>query len=79
MQLKPENQTRQQNFDFFTPLLKNPEKGAEFVFFIKKEARILLRGDGLAQWLQRWTGDPKVEGSNPVTKEHKTNFDFFQS
>ena len=25
------------------------------------------RGDGLAQWLERWTGDPKVEGSNPVS------------
>ena len=22
--------------------------------------------DGLAQWLERWIGDPKVEGSNPV-------------
>ena len=20
------------------------------------------RGDGLAQWLERWTGDPKIEG-----------------
>ena len=27
---------------------------------------ITTRGDGLAQWLERWTGDPKVEGSNPV-------------
>ena len=26
-------------------------------------------GDGLAQWLWRWTGDPKVEGSNPVSKD----------
>ena len=23
-------------------------------------------GDGLAQWLERWTEYPKVEGSNPV-------------
>ena len=25
----------------------------------------------LAQWLQRWTGDPKVEGSNPVRSTTK--------
>ena len=30
---------------------------------------ITLRGDGLAQWLERWTGDPKVEGSNPVRSQ----------
>ena len=24
------------------------------------------RVDGLAQWLERWTGGPKVEGSNAV-------------
>ena len=33
------------------------------------------RGDGLAQWLVRWTaGDPKVEGSNPVRSTRKTEF-----
>ena len=26
----------------------------------------LLVCDGLAQWLAHWTGDPKVEGSNPA-------------
>ena len=31
-------------------------------------------GDGLAQWLERWIGDPKVEGSNPVTSTRKTEF-----
>ena len=30
-----------------------------------------IRGDGLAQWLERWTGDPQVEGSNPFRQEHK--------
>ena len=30
------------------------------------------RVDGLAQWLERWTGDPKVEGSNPVRSTRKT-------
>ena len=29
-------------------------------------------GDGLAQWLERWTADPKVEGSNPVWSTRKT-------
>ena len=24
------------------------------------------QGDVLAQWLKHWTGDPKVEGLNPV-------------
>ena len=28
--------------------------------------------DGLAQWLERWTRDPKVEGSNPVKSTRKT-------
>ena len=27
---------------------------------------------GLAQWLERWTGVPKVEGSNPVRSTEKT-------
>ena len=26
---------------------------------------------GVAQWLERWTGDPKVEGSNPVRSTRK--------
>ena len=30
------------------------------------------RGDGLAQLLERWTGDSKVEGSNPVRSTRKT-------
>ena len=30
---------------------------AEMIFFLK-----VVRGDGLAQWLERWTGAPKVEG-----------------
>ena len=29
------------------------------------------RGDGLAQWLECWTGDPKVEGLNPVRSTKK--------
>ena len=28
--------------------------------------------DGLAQWLERWTGDPKVEGSDPVRNTRTT-------
>ena len=31
---------------------------------------------GVAQWLECWTEDPKVEGSNPVRSTRKT--DFFQ-
>ena len=31
----------------------------------------LMVGDGLAQWLERWTGDRKVEGSNPVISTSK--------
>ena len=32
------------------------------------------RGDGLAQWLERWTGwDPKVDGSNPAWSTRKTS------
>ena len=27
------------------------------------------RGDRLAQWLERWTGDTKVEGSNLCLRE----------
>ena len=30
------------------------------------------RGDGLAQWLERWTQYPKVEGSNFVRSTRKT-------
>ena len=30
------------------------------------------RDDGLPQWSQRWTGDPTVEGSNPVRRARKT-------
>ena len=30
------------------------------------------QGDGLAQWLERWPGDPKVEGLNPVGCTRKT-------
>ena len=29
-------------------------------------------GDGLAQWLEHWTGDLKVERSNPVRSTRKT-------
>ena len=36
-----------------------------------------MQGDGLAQWLERWTGDPKVERSNPV-RSTKNNFEFFR-
>ena len=35
---------------------------------------IIIRGDRLAQWLERWTGDPKVEGLNPVMSTRKTEF-----
>ena len=38
----------------------------------------LTWGDGLVQWLERWTGDAKVEGSNPSLQEHKKNFEFFR-
>ena len=31
-------------------------------------------GDGLAQWLERWTGDPKFEVSNPVMRSTRKNF-----
>ena len=30
-----------------------------------------IRGDGLAQWLERWTEDPKIEGSNPGRSTRK--------
>ena len=33
---------------------------------------IIIRGDGLAQWLEHWTGDPKVEGSNLIRSTRKT-------
>ena len=33
-------------------------------------------GDGFAQWLKRWTGDPKVEDSNPVRSTRKTRIFF---
>ena len=29
-------------------------------------------GDELGQWLQCWTGDQKVEGSNPIRNTRKT-------
>ena len=32
---------------------------------------VVFGGDGLAQWLERWTGDPKIEGSNPVRSTKK--------
>ena len=37
--------------------------------YIRLETILMLlstKGDGLAQWLDRWTGNPKVEGWNPV-------------
>ena len=34
--------------------------------------RDIVWGDGLAQLLERWTGDPKVEGSNPFRSTRKT-------
>ena len=43
----------------------------------KKQYYFYIGGDGLAQWLERWTGDPKVEGSNPVRSTRKT-FKFFR-
>ena len=36
------------------------------------------RGDGLAQWLERWTGDPKLEDSNPV-RSTRIFFSFSES
>ena len=41
---------------------------------VSRKYRFLIfdRGDGLAQWLEHWTGDPKVEGSNPVRSTIKT-------
>ena len=38
---------------------------------------LVVRGDGLAQWLQRCTGHPKVEGFES-RQEHKNNFEFFR-
>ena len=35
-------------------------------------AQMRRRGDGLAQWLEHWTGDPKIEGSNPIRSTRKT-------
>ena len=31
-------------------------------------------GDGLAQWLERWTGDPKVEVRIPSGAQEKLSF-----
>ena len=36
----------------------------------------MLRGDGLAQWLERWTGDATGREFES-RQEHKKNFDFF--
>ena len=36
----------------------------------RTSVQITLRGDGLAQWLERRTRDPKVEGFEP-RQEHK--------
>ena len=44
----------------------------------RKVSQTVGWGNGLAQWLERWTGDPKVEGLNPVRSTRKTWF-FFQS
>ena len=38
----------------------------------KVEGSNPVRGDGLAQWLERRTADPKVEGSNPDKSTRKT-------
>ena len=31
-----------------------------------------IRDDGLAQWSEHCTGDPKVKGSNPIRSTRKT-------
>ena len=39
-----------------------------------KHYYIFQWGDGFVQWLERSTGDPKVEGLNPVRSTRKTEF-----
>ena len=39
---------------------------------VTEEGQGRKRGDRLAQWLERWTGDPKVEGSNLARITRKT-------
>ena len=39
----------------------------------ERENLFTAGGDGgLAQWLERWTGDQTVEGSNPLRSTRKT-------
>ena len=38
----------------------------------KNDIDVCWGGDGLAQCLELWTVDPKVEGSNPVRSTRKT-------
>ena len=35
---------------------------------------LFVWADGLAEWLERWVEDRKVEGSNPVNSARKTEF-----
>ena len=57
-------------FDHRSLILLQPSLLALLLCFV---VVVLWWGDGLAQWLERWTGDPKVEGSNPVRSTRKTS------
>ena len=41
---------------------------------VVSDVGITSRGDGMAQWLECWTWDLKIEGSNPVRSTRKTSF-----
>ena len=56
------------NFEW-PPLEKLPEDMRGIVRFNCVRSVPRVGGDRLAQWLERWTGDPKVEGSNPRVKK----------
>ena len=43
-----------------------------FGFFVCMFHTLLSWVDGLAEWLECWTGDPKVEGSNPARSTLKS-------
>ena len=45
--------------------------GGGFNSYLFTRRHIMLWSDGLAQWLKRWTGDPKDEGSNTSRAQEK--------